>query len=90
MKRGGNSSKPRQWRVCSLLLPVIDRQSVKVKWFALATVMILSAPSPMGGAIKIVPRERIKILNVRMSAVARVFSQWGMGAQALLPKGKLP
>ena len=56
----------------------------------LATIMIPSAPNPMGGAIKIVPRERIQILNVRMSAVARVFSQWGVGAQALLPKGKLP
>jgi uncharacterized membrane protein len=56
----------------------------------LATIMIPSAPNPMGGAIKIVPRERIQILNVRMSAVTRVLSQWGVGAQALLPKGKLP
>jgi uncharacterized membrane protein len=56
----------------------------------LATIMIPSAPNPMGGAIKIVPRERIQILNVRMSAVTRVLSQWGIGAQALLPKGKLP
>jgi uncharacterized membrane protein len=56
----------------------------------LATVMIPSAPNPMGGAIKIVPRERIQILNVQMTAVARVLSQWGVGAQALLPKGKTP
>ena len=56
----------------------------------LATIMIPSAPSPMGGAIKIVPRERIQILSVKMSAVARVLSQLGVGAQALLPKGKLP
>jgi len=56
----------------------------------LATVMIPSAPNPMGGAIKIVPRERVQILNVGMSAVARVLSQLGVGAQALLPKGKLP
>ncbi len=56
----------------------------------LATIMIPSAPNPMGGAIKIVPRERIKIRNVKMSAVARVLSQLGVGAQALLPKGRLP
>jgi uncharacterized membrane protein len=56
----------------------------------LATIMIPSAPNPMGGAIKIVPRERIQMLNVGMTAVARVFSQRGVGAQALLPKGKLP
>ena len=52
----------------------------------LATIMIPSAPNPMGGAIKIVPRERIQILQVRISAVARVLSQLGVGAQALLPK----
>jgi uncharacterized membrane protein len=56
----------------------------------LATVMIPSAPNPMGGAIKIVPRERIQILNVKMSAVARVLSQLGVGAQALLPKRSQP
>jgi uncharacterized membrane protein len=56
----------------------------------LATVMIPSAPNPMGGAIKVVPRDRIKILDVKVSAIARVLSQWGVGAQALLPKGKLP
>jgi uncharacterized membrane protein len=56
----------------------------------LATVMIPSAPNPMGGAIKIVPRERVHILNVRMTALARVLSQWGVGAQALLPKEKRP
>jgi uncharacterized membrane protein len=56
----------------------------------LATVMIPSAPNPMGGAIKIVPRKRIQILDVRMSAVARVFSQWGVGARELLDKEKPP
>jgi uncharacterized membrane protein len=56
----------------------------------LATVMIPSAPNPMGGAIKIVPRERVETLNVRMTALARVLSQWGVGARDLLPKGKLP
>ncbi len=55
----------------------------------LATVMIPSAPNPMGGAIKIVPRERIQILDVKISRVARVFSQLGVGARDLLPKGKL-
>jgi uncharacterized membrane protein len=56
----------------------------------LATIMIPSAPNPMGRAIKVVPRDRIKILDVKVSAIARVLSQWGVGAQALLPKGKLP
>jgi uncharacterized membrane protein len=56
----------------------------------LATIMIPSAPNPMGGGIKVVPRDRIKILDVKVSAIARVLSQWGVGAQALLPKGKLP
>src|SRR5437762_2886715 len=53
-----------------------------------ATVMIPSAPNPMGGAIKIVPRERIQILNVGMSAVARVLSQ--LGVASLITKGRAP
>ena len=56
----------------------------------LTTIMIPSAPNPMGGAIKIVPRERINLLDAKIAALARVLSQWGVGAQALLPKEKLP
>jgi uncharacterized membrane protein len=56
----------------------------------LATIMIPSAPNPIGGAIKIVPRERIQMLNVGMSAMARVLTQWGVGAQALLRKRNQP
>jgi uncharacterized membrane protein len=55
----------------------------------LATVMIPSAPSPLAGAIKIVPRDRIQLLDARISTVARVLTQWGVGAQALLRKEKL-
>jgi uncharacterized membrane protein len=53
-----------------------------------ATVMIPSAPNPMGGAIKIVPRERIKLLDAKIPAVARILSQWGVGAHDLLRKEK--
>jgi uncharacterized membrane protein len=52
----------------------------------LATVMIPSAPTPMAGAINIVPRDHVHLLNVRISTVARVLTQWGVGAQALLRK----
>ena len=89
----GGSSDPTAFKAAVLTSPDGGSELVYLiedHGNGLATVMIPSAPSPMGGAIKIVPRERIKILNVRMSAVARVFSQWGVGAQALLPKGKLP
>jgi len=51
--------------------------------------MIPSAPNPMDGAIKVVPRDRIKILDAKVSAIARVLSQWGVGARDLLLKGKL-
>lgn len=54
----------------------------------LATIMIPSAPTPMAGTIKIVPRDQIHLLNVRISTVARVLTQWGVGAQALLRKEK--
>jgi uncharacterized membrane protein len=54
----------------------------------LATVMIPSAPTPMAGSIKIVPRDRVHLLNVRISTVARVLTQCGVGAQALLRKEK--
>src|SRR5438132_2424539 len=54
----------------------------------LATVMIPSAPNPMGGAIKIVPRERIQILNVKMSAVARVPESVGSRGASLVAKKK--
>ena len=54
----------------------------------LATAMILSAPNPMGGAIKIVPRERIQILNVKMSAVARVPESVGSRGASLVAKKK--
>lgn len=53
-----------------------------------ATIMIPSAPTPMAGAIKIVPRDQVHLLNVGISTVARVLTQWGVGAQALLQKEK--
>ncbi len=56
----------------------------------LATIMIPSAPNPMGGAIKIVPRERIQMLNVRMSAVTRVPQPMGCWGASLIAKGKTP
>ena len=38
----------------------------------------------------LVARERIKILDVRISTVARVVTQWGVGAQELLHKENPP
>jgi uncharacterized membrane protein len=55
-----------------------------------ATVMVPSSPTPMAGSIKIVPREHVEILNVKMSAVARVLTQCGVGTHDLLRKTNGP
>jgi uncharacterized membrane protein len=54
----------------------------------LATIMIPSVPNAMIGSIKIVPREHLQILNVKLTGIARVFTQRGVGAQELL-SGKI-
>lgn len=51
-----------------------------------ATVMLPSSPTPMAGSVKIVARDRIEILDAKLSEVTRVLTQWGVGARELLGK----
>jgi len=49
-----------------------------------ATVLLPWAPTPLAGTIKIVPMDQIEILDVSLSDLAGVLSQWGVGMDKLL------
>ena len=44
------------------------------------TVLVPSVPTPMAGAIYILPRERVHPVNVPFTKAISVFSKWGAGA----------
>ena len=50
------------------------------------TVLQPWAPAAFAGSIKIVSRERIKILDSNLGDVSMVMSHWGVGALDLLAK----
>ena len=56
----------------------------------LRTVLVPSVPTPMAGALYILPRERVHPVNVPFATALKVFSKWGTGAgefvQAMPPK----
>jgi uncharacterized membrane protein len=61
----------------ALVLVVEDRGG------AFVTVLLPSSPAPSAGAVLIVPRERIALVDAGIGEAARVMSQWGLGALAL-------
>lgn len=44
------------------------------------TVLVPSVPTPMAGALYILPRERVHLVDVPFTAALKVFSKWGAGA----------
>ena len=44
------------------------------------TVFVPSVPTPMAGALYILPPERVHPVDVPMSVAIKVFSKWGTGA----------
>src|SRR4030095_11304648 len=44
------------------------------------TVLVPSVPTPMAGALYILPRERVHPVNVPLTKAIGVFSKWGAGA----------
>jgi uncharacterized membrane protein len=54
----------------------------------LATVMLPWSPNPASGLIKVVRREQVEVLDVKLATLAHVISLWGVGAQELLRKKK--
>ena len=44
------------------------------------TVLVPSVPTPMAGALYILPRERVHRVDVPLTAALKVFSKWGTGA----------
>jgi len=50
------------------------------------TVLVPWAPAAFSGSVKIVDRDRIKILEANLGDVSRALGHWGMGVRELLPK----
>ena len=44
------------------------------------TVLVPSVPTPMAGAIYILPPERVRPVDVPFTVALKVFSKWGAGA----------
>ncbi len=52
------------------------------------TVLQPWKPAAFAGSVKIVSKKRIKIVDANLGDVSRVMSNWGVGAQDLMGKGK--
>jgi uncharacterized membrane protein len=48
------------------------------------TVFVPSVPTPLAGAVLVIPRERVHPLNVPFTSAIQVVSKWGSGAKALV------
>ena len=50
------------------------------------TVLVPLAPASFAGSVKIMRRDRVKMLNASLGDTSRVLSHWGVGARELLGK----
>ena len=50
------------------------------------TVLVPWAPASFAGSVKIMRRDRVKMLNASLGDTSRVLSHWGVGARELLGK----
>jgi uncharacterized membrane protein len=48
------------------------------------TVLVPSVPTPMAGAVYILPRERVHLVDVPFPDALKVISRWGAGSRELL------
>jgi len=51
------------------------------------TVLVPWAPTAFSGAVKIVDRDRVEMLDANLGDVSKVLSLWGMGTRDLMGKG---
>ena len=51
------------------------------------TVLVPWAPTAFSGAVKVVDRDRVEMLDANLGDVSKVLSLWGMGTQDLMGKG---
>ena len=49
------------------------------------TVLVPSVPTPMAGALYILPRNRVHPVDVSFTTALKVFSKWGTGAGEFVP-----
>jgi uncharacterized membrane protein len=50
------------------------------------TIFMPGTPNPGSGSVKIVPRELVSPLHVRISSIANTLQQWGVGSARLLAR----
>jgi len=48
------------------------------------TIMVPWTPTPFAGSIKIVPKDHVEPLDVKMGKLTETLSQWGIGAKNLI------
>ena len=51
-----------------------------------SSVLIPNAPTGFSGPLKLVPNERVTLIDASIGEVSAVLSQWGNGALALTPR----
>jgi len=54
-----------------------------------ATILVPWAPASFAGAVKVVPRSRLEMLNSNIGEASRVLSHWGVGVGQLLGKTRM-
>ena len=73
------------------LVPALIIEKLDDGWF---TVLVPSVPTPMAGALYILPPERVHPVDVPFTATLKVFSKWGTGAgefvRAMQPRSISP
>lgn len=52
------------------------------------TIFIPGSPNPGSGSVQIVPKEKVRLLNVRITDIGTALQQWGVGAQKVLAKDR--
>jgi uncharacterized membrane protein len=77
----GNAWKPALVEIEDALVPAFVIEELEDGRF---TLFVPSAPTPLAGAIYIIDRERVHLVDVPFTQAARVVSQWGFGAKALV------
>jgi uncharacterized membrane protein len=50
------------------------------------TVFIPGSPNPASGNVQIVPKDKVRLLNVRITDIGTALQQWGVGAAKVLAK----
>lgn len=49
-----------------------------------ATVLLPIAPTPMAGAVRVVPIEQLELIDAPMSKMTQALSEWGIGTRGLV------